>query len=200
MKKAEQEKIKRLQDSEEKYRKMFQLASDAIFNIDTETGTIVEANLKAEEMTGYSLSELQGMKAWELHPEYEREKAIFLFEKVRSDECQLSCNLSIRKKDGTLIETDINATTISYGNKKIIQRICRDITDRRLLEERNKYLKEYFEHTLNMMPVGLGVIKNINKNPEVEFENKKLKEMFPQSAKKGSGGFKWYDRSAQNIV
>jgi PAS domain S-box-containing protein len=41
-----------LHESEEKYRKMFERANDAIFSIDVDSAEILEANPKAEEMTG----------------------------------------------------------------------------------------------------------------------------------------------------
>ncbi|MFQ5452922.1 MAG: ATP-binding protein, partial [Candidatus Zixiibacteriota bacterium] len=89
-----------------------------------------------------------------------------------------SCELHFLREDSTQVTVDIRSTVIDYGEKKIIQRICRDVTERRKLENQNTYLKQYYEHILNMMPVGLGVKKNVNKNPEIEFENNKLIEMF----------------------
>ena len=62
--------------------------------------------------------------------------------------------------------------------RQVIQRLCRDVTERRRLEEENEFLREYYERILDMMPVGLGVKRNVDGTPKVAFENQKLKEMF----------------------
>lgn len=49
----------RLRSSEESYRTIFELASDAIFVHDIETGAILDANRKACELHGVTLSELK---------------------------------------------------------------------------------------------------------------------------------------------
>ena len=56
----------------------------------------------------------------------------------------------------------------------MIQRLCRDVTERRRLEEENEFLREYYERILDMMPVGLGVKRNVDGTPKVAFENQKL--------------------------
>ena len=56
--------IQHLRESEEKYRKMIELAGDAIFSIDPESGDIVEVNAMAVEMTGRKLDDLINRKVW----------------------------------------------------------------------------------------------------------------------------------------
>ena len=46
------DELRRLRESEEKYRKMIQMANDAIFGIDPDSAEIVEVNQQAIEMTG----------------------------------------------------------------------------------------------------------------------------------------------------
>ena len=75
----------KLRESLEKCRMMIKHAGNAIFGIDPETGGIVEANLKAEGMTGFSEDELTSMKVWELHPEDQKHAAKLLFERVVED-------------------------------------------------------------------------------------------------------------------
>ncbi|MDH3938809.1 MAG: ATP-binding protein, partial [candidate division Zixibacteria bacterium] len=74
---------------------------------------------------------------------------------------------------------------ITYGDKKVIQRICRDVTETWNLHQRNEYMKQYFRSILDMMPIGLGVRKNIDKTPEVEFENRNLIDMFKRVQEQG---------------
>jgi PAS domain S-box-containing protein len=165
-------------ESLQKCRMMIKHAGNAIFAIDPESGRILEANIKAEEMTGYSESELRGLEIWDLHPEGEKETAKELFDRVVSDGKAEECEMSFARKDGGIALVDVSASMIEFGGTRIIQRICKDVTDRRDLEARNEEQRRYYEHILNMMPVGLGVRKNPDENPTIEFENESLKRMF----------------------
>ncbi len=49
-------------------------------------------------------------------------------------------------------------------------------------EKDKEYSKENFEYILDMMPIGLGIRFNVDKKSKVEFENKKLKEMFDHTS------------------
>ena len=58
---------KKLQNSERKYRLLFETASDAVLIIDSETGKIVNANSQAEKLFGYPIHELIGMNHFNLY-------------------------------------------------------------------------------------------------------------------------------------
>jgi PAS domain S-box-containing protein len=172
------DETKRLRDSEEKYRKLFEKANDAVFVIDVSSGDVLEANPKAQEMTGYSADELGGMKVWCLHPPEEETVARDFFKQVGSSGVGIVKELNFLRKDATRLIVDVSASVIEIGGEKRIIRICRDVTARRGLERKNEYLRKHYEQILDMMPVGLGVKKNINTKPVVDFENKKLLELF----------------------
>lgn len=192
---TEQKELNRLRESEEKYRKMIESAGDAIFAIDPQSGIVLEVNPMAAGLTGRSRKELIGSFAWDLHPENERAAAHELFEKTNRQGRGSMHNAHLRRSDGQSVPVDINAAMIEYGDKKVIQRICRDMTEQRKLEQDNRMMKEYYEHILNMMPVGLGVRKNINGSPEVEFENNKLKEMSASHGSDGETVWDWFSQS-----
>ena len=168
------DELRQLRESAEKYRTMIDQASDAILAISPEDGQILEANRKTEEMTGYAPNELVGMKVWDLHPPQERAEAKRLFDRVAVTGNGSFRDFHFRRKDGSLAAIDVSASIVSYGGRKVIQRLCRDVTERRRLEEENEFLREYYERILNMMPVGLGVKRNVDGTPKVAFENQKL--------------------------
>ena len=173
-----EEELRQLRESAEKYRMMIDQASDAILAISPESGRILQANRRTEEMTGYTLGELLGMKVWDLHPPEERAEAKRLFGKVAASGNGSFRDFHFRRKDGSLAVIDVSASMVTYGGRKVIQRLCRDVTERRQLEQENAFLREYYERILDMMPVGLGVKRNVDSIPKVDFENQKLKEMF----------------------
>ncbi len=176
---SDKQEIRQLRESEEKYRKMIERASDGIFALDTETGCIIEANPRAEAMTGYSKKELLGMHVSDLHAPGEREEVETLFRKVNAAGSGFSNHLCFLTKSGKEVAVDISASVITFGDKKIIQRICRDVTQRRALERQIAAQRDYYEFILDMLPVGLGVKKDVNRSPTIEFENRRLREMFP---------------------
>ena len=182
--------IQRLRESEEKYRKMIERANDAILAIDIDTAEILEANPKTEEMTGYSVEELVGKKVWDLHPREEHEVTDRLFQQVSSTGQGTCAGLHFLTKSGEKLEIDVSASVIEYGDKKLIQRICRDVSQRVALEQERDAQRNYYEYILNMLPVGLGVKRDINRTPTVEFENNKIKEMFTRYEKDGLG---WHE-------
>jgi len=167
-----------LREALEKCRMMIKHAGNAIFGIDPDTGAIVEVNLKAEEMTGFSEEELTNMKAWDLHPDDQKETARMLFERVVADGQGDECDMSFARKDGSIAKVDVAASVIEYGDRRIIQRICKDVTDRRDLEQKNEQQRKYYETILNTMPIGLGVRTDLSGTPSVVFENESLKTMF----------------------
>ena len=112
---------------------MIELANDAVFSIDTENSTILEINPKAEEMTGYTARELLGKQVWELHPKNEEQSAKRLFDQVIENGRGYCSEMNLERKDGTLVRIEVSASVIAFGEKKIIQRICRDVTERHRL-------------------------------------------------------------------
>jgi PAS domain S-box-containing protein len=60
-----------LRQNEEKYRRLFELESDALFLIDNKSGRILEANRAASRMYGYSRQELQQLRNTDLSAEPE---------------------------------------------------------------------------------------------------------------------------------
>ncbi len=56
--------------SEERYRALFDNLADAVFVTDADTGEILDANPRAEELAGRDRTTLLGMRQSELHPPY----------------------------------------------------------------------------------------------------------------------------------
>ncbi len=113
---------------------MVESANDAILSIDTETGRVLGANRQACSMTSYSVVELQTRAVWSLHPPEEEEAARALFEQVRRDGEGACDELHFQQRDGHRVAIDVRANVIEFAGRRVIQRICRDITERRQRE------------------------------------------------------------------
>jgi PAS domain S-box-containing protein len=172
---------------------MVYLASEAILGIDADTGLIVEANAMAEEITGYTQAELLKFKAWELHPVNDESKLKNILEKVKHEGKGISDQLILKSKTGEMISLGISSSLVNFGNKKLIQNIYWE-SNQGFSQIKNKTDSTgIFEHVLDLLPIGLGVIKYINNSPQIEFENKKLQQMFPKDAE-GVPSFSWYEK------
>ncbi len=127
---TEKEIEKALRESEEKYCTLFETGSDALFVIDTDSGSIQEVNQAAIELTGYSSDELHGLSIKDLSAEPE-----IIEEAVNSAQKQFVPLRYAKKKDGTLIPVEISANIFSLKGKKINISAVRDITERMQAEE-----------------------------------------------------------------
>lgn len=122
-----------LQASEEKYRYLFESATDFIFIIDASTHRILDANWNAARQLGYTRAELL-------------QSSIFDIEAPLSDQCraailqQLEINGSFtfehfyQRKNGDKIPVEVSIQTIEYDNRLVFQSFVRDITERKKKE------------------------------------------------------------------
>ncbi len=118
-----------LRESEEKYRNLFEMESDAHFLIDNESGNIVEANAAAVALYGYSRGELLRMQNVDLSDQPEETR------KATVEKADMIPVRHHRKKDGTVFPVEITATNSTWHGRPAHMPAIRDITERRLAEE-----------------------------------------------------------------
>jgi PAS domain S-box-containing protein len=143
-KKAEQSVI----ESEEKYRTLVERASDGIF-IAGPSGHFIVVNPSGCKMSQYSLAELQRMTIYDLAEPEDLEKNPFHFEEMKREE-GATVERKMRKKDGTVIDIEVNAKFLS-DNRFLA--FIRDITERKKAEmaiaESEAKFRAFFENSLD---------------------------------------------------
>ena len=134
-KKAEQA----LSKSEEKYRKLFEEAMDAIFIADADTGVIIDCNRAATELVGRKKSELIGMHQRFLHPP---EEIAGEFSKTFNQHCTSKeggiLESKVITKNGEIKDVAIKANLIEVSGKKMLRGVFRDITESKKISEKNR--------------------------------------------------------------
>ncbi len=125
----------RLQQSEERYKRVIENAGDAMFIADLETGTIIDTNNKAEELIGMTREEIIGLNMKQLHPPDESGLYSGIFNMHVKDQHSTIEDLYVRHKDGRNIPVDIRTSVIKMNDKKIMAGFLRDITARKKMEE-----------------------------------------------------------------
>jgi len=126
-----------LRKSEEKYRKLFEEAMDAIFVADAETGILVDCNRAATELTGKAKSELIGMHQRFLHPpEKSTEKFSGPFKQHLDGKEGNLIESQVITKNGEIRDVAIKGNLFEVNGKKMLRGVFRDITDRKKVEEK----------------------------------------------------------------
>ncbi len=128
-------KVSQLQESEEKYRVLFEDASDAIMIVDFESQHFLEANRQTEYLLGYSKDELLAMPISDFWAQ--KDKKHFVHNLLISVEKRKSIKFQERqiyRKDGSSLWVEINASAVEYRGKKVALAIMRDVSQRKQVE------------------------------------------------------------------
>ena len=134
-----------LRETEEKYRKLIELAGDAIIAVDAQTGMILDANQMAEKILGRSRAEIIGLHQTEIQPQERLEQYSEIFKKHVEACGVFQTELELRRKDGTLVPMEVSATVVDVQGKKIVQGIFRDISEHKQTEKALKQAKDAAE-------------------------------------------------------
>jgi PAS domain S-box-containing protein len=110
--------------SEEGYRRLFELESDAIVVMDCETRRILAANQAAGTLYGYSREELLSMTGLDLSAEAERSRQSLT---ARESYVPLDHH---RRRDGSVFPVEVTASYFEEGGRRVCLRAVRDITAR----------------------------------------------------------------------
>lgn len=138
------EKTDELRRSEERYRNLFDNASDAIISIDPAEDRILSANRMAEAITGYNAGELIGSKHSRICPSGEFDRVLAALRDAPPGS-RIPATVEVLRKDGSRVPVDISATNIVDADKRVVLTICRDISQRLTLEKRMRELASAIE-------------------------------------------------------
>ena len=125
--------LKDLDESENRYRTIFDNANDGILLHDLE-GNIIDVNQNLYKRLGYTKKELLKKSLNDLViPEFEAK----INERVNKlkKEGMAVFESADKRKDGTYLHVEVSARLVDYNGRQIIQSIVRDINDRKTAEE-----------------------------------------------------------------
>jgi diguanylate cyclase (GGDEF)-like protein/PAS domain S-box-containing protein len=125
-----------LRDSERRYRRLFETATDGILLLDFETGAVTDVNAALVAMLGYTRGDLLGRKFWELAP----------FRNVPAERTSLTAlrhrnppgavHWPLETQSGLPLDVELVSTFDCADGVKVIQYNLRDITARTRAEAR----------------------------------------------------------------
>jgi PAS domain S-box-containing protein len=129
---------KKLQNSETRYRRLFETAKDGILILDAYNGQIVDVNPFLIEILGYSYEEFLGKELWEIgiFKNIDDSKAAFI--ELQNKGFIRFEDMPLETKNGKPINVEYVSNVYLVDKAKVIQCNIRDITERKHAEERLK--------------------------------------------------------------
>ncbi|WZL74207.1 PAS domain S-box protein [Clostridiaceae bacterium 35-E11] len=167
-----------LKENEKKFEKLFNHAQDEIFlsEIDEEGNPIgfIEVNETACRRLGYTKNELMRMNFKDILLAEDLKRYASAMEKI-SKTGHAKFEVIQVCKNKNKIPVEVNAHVFELFNKTVMLSIARDISERKIFEEKLKLQKSYFQQLFENSPEAIALldnhskIVNINKGFEVLF-------------------------------
>ena len=141
---------KALQESENKFRAIINGMIDTVWVIGS-SANIIDVNNSAIEVMGYSREELLSMKIGDIDADQNTKEIKELTSKMPTDRIQ-AFEAWHKTKDGRKFPVEINSSFITYGDKKAVLCIARDITEWKQSEVALKNERNLLRTLIDNMP------------------------------------------------
>ncbi len=172
---------------EERYRKLFESATDGICIV--KDNKIIDCNTKLAKIFGASKEDILGRTPIDFSPETQpdgkdsREKGFGKINLAMQGIPQ-TFTWKHRTKGGALIDSEVNLNRVEINNEMHIQAIVRDVTRQKEIERKIAVRGELFTQLFQNSPVGIVMMDADNK---VTMANAAFEEMFGYSLEELNG-------------
>ena len=123
-----------LEESEARYRRLFETAKDGILILDGDTGRITDVNPFLQEMLGYSKTELVGKALWEIGPLKDIAASQEAMRHLQNSDYIRYEDLPLETKAGERKQVEFVSNVYLVNGWRVIQCNIRDITARKHAE------------------------------------------------------------------
>jgi PAS domain S-box-containing protein len=148
-----------LQESEIRYRRLFEAAQDGILILDAGTGAITDVNPYLVSMLGYSRDEFLKKKLWEVGAFKDIEASQVAFKALQENEYVRHEDLPLRSKDGKLIQVEFVSNVYVAGDEKVIQCNIRDVTEHKRIVAALQENEKKYHDLVNQSPDGIFIFE-----------------------------------------
>jgi len=168
-----------LLETEQKFKNLFDHASDAIFILEPDTLSIIDANQKALKDSGFQKEELMDITLWDLMSEKGVKLSYGKPEHLKR-QGQLLYESEHRYSSGKHIPVEISARYVPYDDRYVFQYFVRDISERKEVEKKIRQSEDKFHKTFEESPLGIAIVSLDGRYLDV---NQRLCEMTGYSKK-----------------
>ena len=175
-----------LRESETRFRTFVDHAGDALFVYDLEQRTVVDVNRRACEGLGYAREELIGKTPLGFHLDSYQAEMESVTERAVAGETVFDTHWH-RRKDGTLFPVEVHTSLVSYGGRRFLLKVARDITDRLRAEEAVRQSEKQLREVIETIP---SIAWTSSSDGSIEFVNKRWQE-YTGMAPEQSVGLGW---------
>ncbi len=130
---------------------LIEQSRDGIVILDSR-GKVREANQRFADMLGYTPEEVQHLHVWDWDSQWTREQLFQAIELI--DDAGDFFETWHRRKDGTIYPVEISSNGSISTGEKLVFCVCRDITERRRMEEERSRLQAQLVHAQKMEAIG----------------------------------------------
>ncbi|MFH1044651.1 MAG: PAS domain S-box protein, partial [Pseudomonadota bacterium] len=149
-----------LREGEERYRQLFHANPHPMFVYDLETLAFLAVNDAMVAHYGYTRDEFQAMTIADIRPP---EEVPHLLEEVARQESRGIGNTASwrhRKKDGTLIEVEINTHMLDFGGRRAKVVLAHDVTESKKAQAELRAAEEQFRALVEQSIAGIYIIQD----------------------------------------
>jgi PAS domain S-box-containing protein len=175
-----------LRESETRFRTFVDHAGDALFVYDLEQQTLVDVNRSACESLGYTQQELIGKTPLAFHLDSYQAEMESVAARAAGGETVFDTHWH-RRRDGTVFPVEVHTSLISYGGRRFLLMVARDITDRLRAEEAVRQSEKQLREVIETIPA---IAWTNSSDGSIEFVNKRWQEYTAIPAEE-SVGFGW---------
>lgn len=150
------ESRRKLEESEAKYRDLYDHAPEMFCSVDVATGEIVECNQTLLQKMGYSREEVIGRHIFDMyHPDCREAVEVALDEFRRTGQVG-ELELKLQTKEGRKLVVSVNVSAIRDEQGRVVRTrsVWRDITQRKQAEEIAEQRRQELTHVARLATMG----------------------------------------------
>lgn len=156
-----------VKESLNRHLKLAEITDDIMLFVDLD-GNIIDVNKAAVKSYGYSYEELLSMNIHHIRADREN-----IMEQMKiANETGVFFEAIHKRKDGSYFNVEVSSRVIIMNDKRILGSIVRDITEKKVMEEKLKEQESLFRKVFEQSPIGMAFCKSsgeiIKANPMYE--------------------------------
>jgi PAS domain S-box-containing protein len=120
-----------VQESEGKFRAIFESSKDGIILTDVDSRKFHMGNKTFCDMLQYTPDEITQLGVADIHPEESLPRVLDAFERAINRESKVAEEIPLRRKDGSVLWAEVKSSPVTISGKRYLLGHFRDITERR---------------------------------------------------------------------